>query len=121
MDELAPPREGLLPGQGPAIALQNYGSDAAVILDGPSTRQRPAAPAWYVVETLPRAELVAQSHLQRQSFGCFFPQFEKTRRHARRVDRVLAPVFPGYVFVRFDRDRCGIRVGPNRNFHHCGR
>lgn len=44
-------------------------------------------------------------NLSRQSFTAFCPRFRKTRRHARRVDTVLAPVFPGYVFVRFDRNR----------------
>jgi transcription elongation factor/antiterminator RfaH len=61
--------------------------------------------AWYVVETHSRAERVAQSHLERQGFPSFCPQFRKTRRHARRVDEIVAPVFPGYVFAAFDRDR----------------
>lgn len=61
--------------------------------------------AWYVVETLARAEFSAQCNLERQSFVTFCPQFKKTRRHARRVDHIQASVFPGYIFVRFDRNR----------------
>jgi len=68
----------------------------------PDSRRRPA---WYVVETQPRAERVAQAHLERQRFDSFCPRFRKTRRHARRVDEIVAPVFPGYLFVAFDRDR----------------
>lgn len=60
---------------------------------------------WYAVETLPRAEARSQQHLERQNFQCFCPRFRTTRRHARRVEQVLAPLFPGYLFVRFDRRR----------------
>lgn len=62
---------------------------------------------WFVAETLPRSESLAREQLARQEFACFLPRFRKTRRHARRVEQALAPVFPGYIFVRFDpaRDR----------------
>ncbi|WP_066801114.1 transcription termination/antitermination protein NusG [Sphingomonas soli] len=59
---------------------------------------------WYVAETETRGEGVAVANLERQSFTSFCPRFRKVRRHARRVDTVLAPLFPGYVFVRFDVD-----------------
>lgn len=62
-------------------------------------------PRWYVAQTQPRAEILATQHLVRQGFNSFFPRFRKLRRHARRVDEILAPVFPGYIFVCFDRDR----------------
>lgn len=61
--------------------------------------------AWHVVATQPRAEHTAELNLARQGFPAFCPRFRKTRRHARRVDTVLAPVFPGYLFVRFDKLR----------------
>lgn len=61
--------------------------------------------AWFVAETLPRSEARAELQLRRQDFTCFLPRFRKTRSHARRVEHVLAPVFPGYIFVSFDPDR----------------
>lgn len=61
--------------------------------------------AWYVAETTARGEDQAQRNLKWQGFASFCPRFRKLRRHARRVDYHLAPVFPGYLFVRFDRDR----------------
>ncbi|MDE2596774.1 MAG: transcriptional activator RfaH [Sphingomonadales bacterium] len=57
---------------------------------------------WYVVETLPRKEMLAHSNLQMQHFKCFLPRYRKTRRHARKVDTVLAPLFPNYMFVELD-------------------
>lgn len=61
--------------------------------------------AWYVAETNVRGEAEAQRNLERQGFASFCPRFRKQRRHARRVDYRLTPVFPGYLFVRFDSQR----------------
>lgn len=63
--------------------------------------------AWYVAETQPQGEAKAQSHLARQGFATFCPRFRKQRHHARRIDDVLVPVFPGYLFIRFDCNRDG--------------
>lgn len=65
---------------------------------------------WYVAETEPRKEMIAIQHLEQQSFDCFCPRLQKVRRHARRIETVLAPLFPGYVFVNFDADRVGWRA-----------
>ena len=62
---------------------------------------------WYVARTQPNAELRACRHLQRQGFDTYMPCYLKRRRHARmtRCSTSLAdPLFPGYVFVRFDPD-----------------
>src|SRR3954468_18818076 len=57
---------------------------------------------WYVVQTRPRAEVKAATHLQRQGFEIYFPRYLKSRRHARRVETVAAPLFPRYMFVAMD-------------------
>lgn len=66
---------------------------------------QPAGPGltfdkWYVAATQPQKEALAQGQLQNQGFGAFVPRFRKQRRLARRVVDVLAPVFPGYIFVQ---------------------
>ncbi len=60
---------------------------------------------WFVAETLPRKERIAEINLGRQSFASLCPRMRTVKRHARRVENVLTPVFPGYVFVRFDPRR----------------
>lgn len=60
------------------------------------------APSWFVVRTHPHAEKLAASHLRRQGFETYLPLYRKRRRHARRVETVAAPMFPGYLFVAFD-------------------
>ncbi len=57
---------------------------------------------WFVVATKPNNEKTAEFNLQQQGFKVFLPLIEKTRRHARRVEKVLRPFFPGYLFVQFD-------------------
>jgi transcriptional antiterminator RfaH len=61
--------------------------------------------SWFAVQTMPRAEDKARSHLVRQNYETYLPRLRKKRRHARRVETVLRPLFPGYLFVRFDPER----------------
>lgn len=57
---------------------------------------------WYVVQTQPRAERRAATHLARQGFEVYLPCYLKKRRHARRVETMPAPLFPRYLFVSID-------------------
>jgi transcriptional antiterminator RfaH len=57
---------------------------------------------WYVVQTRPRAEVKAAAQLARQGFDIYLPRYLKRRRHARRIDTVVAPLFPRYMFVAVD-------------------
>ena len=57
---------------------------------------------WYVVHTQPRAEGQALRHLEMQGYLVFCPRYRRTVRHARKTRSVLAPLFPGYLFVRFN-------------------
>ena len=60
--------------------------------------------AWYVVNTKTREESKALFNLKYQGFNTYLPLYKKTRRHARRIDTVSAPLFPKYLFVEFDMD-----------------
>jgi len=57
---------------------------------------------WYAVQTHPRAEIKAATHLSRQGFENYLPRYLKRRRHARRTENVIAPLFPRCVFVAID-------------------
>ena len=57
---------------------------------------------WYVVHTQTQQESRAEMNLRRQGFEAWLPLIRRARRHARRMDSVLAPLFPGYLFVRLD-------------------
>lgn len=62
---------------------------------------------WYAVKCLANREAAASAHLGNQNFPVFLPRNQRTRRHARKIETVLAPFFPGYLFVQLDltRDR----------------
>jgi transcriptional antiterminator RfaH len=55
-----------------------------------------------VVQTHSHAETKASRHLQRQGFEIYLPRYLKKRRHARRTETVIVPLFPRYLFVAVD-------------------
>lgn len=57
---------------------------------------------WYVAQTLVGKEVYASANLERQKFESFLPRFRKVVSHARKRHEVLAPLFPGYLFIKFD-------------------
>jgi len=66
---------------------------------------RVKAKRWYAVQCQPHRERTAAAHLSNQDFRVFLPLREKTRRHARRIETVTVPFFPGYLFVQLDLSR----------------
>lgn len=61
-----------------------------------------AEPAWFVVQTKLNAEANAARNLVRQGFEIYLPRYLKRRSHARKIEKVAAPLFPRYLFVRID-------------------
>jgi transcriptional antiterminator RfaH len=62
--------------------------------------------SWFVVRTQSRAEVKAMQHLINQGFVAYLPRYRRRVRHARRNEIVLRPLFPGYLFVNLDPERC---------------
>lgn len=58
--------------------------------------------AWYVAQTRPRQEAVAELNLQRQDFTCYLPRFTRRKRVRGHWQSVTEPLFPGYIFVNLD-------------------
>lgn len=58
--------------------------------------------SWYVAYTHASSENKASDHLRRQGFEVYLPRTRRWRRHARRREAVLGPLFPRYLFVGFD-------------------
>ena len=57
---------------------------------------------WIAVNTHANAETQAVLNLRRQRYDCYCPTYPAQRRHARKVEAVRRPLFPGYVFVDLD-------------------
>lgn len=60
---------------------------------------------WFAARTHPYRENCAQFNINRLGFRTFFPRVRRTVRHARKLRNILAPLFPGYVFVILDLSR----------------
>jgi transcriptional antiterminator RfaH len=54
---------------------------------------------WFVVRTKPRQEEIATMHYIRQGFAVYAPKVQSIRRHARKTEQVMRPLFPGYIFL----------------------
>jgi transcription antitermination factor NusG len=57
---------------------------------------------WFVARVHPNRENSAQFNLTRLGFRSFAPRLKRTIRHARKSRDVLAPLFPGYIFLILD-------------------
>ncbi len=65
------------------------------------------APAWYVAYTQPQAEYRAKDHLEARDFECFLPTVSTPYPRRGKED---APLFPGYLFVRYELQEQGTRA-----------
>ena len=54
---------------------------------------------WVVVQTKPSQEKLAQLNLEKQGYQTYCPRIVKRCSHARKVQNVLRPLFPGYLFL----------------------
>jgi len=61
-------------------------------------------PAWYVLQTKPRAEGVAAYHLQRNDIAVYFPKFVVSREQPGEAasSDTIEPLFPGYLFAHLN-------------------
>jgi transcriptional antiterminator RfaH len=59
---------------------------------------------WIVVNTNPHRERLVLDNLRRQALNAYCPMIRRRWSHARRVESVLRPLFPGYLFVQANAD-----------------
>jgi len=59
---------------------------------------------WIVVNTNPHRERLVLENLRRQALNAYCPMVRKQRSHARRIETVLRPLFPSYLFVQANAD-----------------
>ncbi len=61
---------------------------------------------WYALQSKSHSEARVLHHLERKSIPAFLPLVEVIRRYpSRRITR-LEPLFPGYLFARFEAADC---------------
>ena len=57
---------------------------------------------WYAVNTKPHQEHQAEQNLERIGVEAFSPLLERRKVVRRKIQTVVGPLFPGYIFARFD-------------------
>ena len=62
---------------------------------------------WFILQFKPNAHHQAVKNLNRQGFEIFLPFLDTTSRKASRFISTAQPLFPGYMFIRFDRTKSG--------------
>ena len=68
---------------------------------------------WFALQVRVRHEGEVTVHLQGKGYEWFLPTYKERRRWSDRVKQVDAPLFPGYVFCRFNpNDRFPILKTP---------
>jgi len=70
-------------------------------------------PVWYALQVWSRKESTVLSQLQCQGYECFLPTYKSRRQWSDRVKELEQPLFPGYLFSRFDfQNRRGLVMTP---------
>lgn len=57
---------------------------------------------WYVLCTKSNQEKQAERNIRRMGVECFLPLLQEQKTIRRKVRTVIAPLFPGYLFVRIN-------------------
>jgi len=60
---------------------------------------------WYAISTKPHQEKQAELHIKQCGIECFLPLLKESKIIRRMRKTVIGPLFPGYLFARFDLDK----------------
>ena len=58
---------------------------------------------WFILQFKANSHLQAAKNLNQQGFETFLPLHNSTSRKSSRFKNTSRPLFPGYMFIRFDR------------------
>jgi transcriptional antiterminator RfaH len=58
---------------------------------------------WFILQFKPNSHHQAKKNLTRQGFEVFLPLHDTTSRNLSRFINTTKPLFPGYMFIKFDR------------------
>jgi transcription antitermination factor NusG len=68
---------------------------------------------WFALQVRSRREALIAALLQAQGYECFLPLYKSIRRWSDRLKELEQPLFPGYLFSRFDfRNRRRLLMTP---------
>ena len=59
---------------------------------------------WFILQFKSNSHRIAAKNLNQQGFETFLPLHDTTSRKLSRFINTSKPLFPGYMFIRFDRE-----------------
>jgi len=60
---------------------------------------------WFIINTKPRQEEIAKSNLESQGLEVYLPMYiRKVKKKKVKIGNIV-PLFPGYIFARFDVEK----------------
>ena len=62
--------------------------------------------SWFALQVRSRREPAVAAQLLEQGYECFLPLYKSVRRWSDRMKEIEQPLFPGYLFSRFDYQNC---------------
>jgi len=62
--------------------------------------------SWFALQVRSRRESSIAAQLIEQGYECFLPLYKSVRRWSDRMKELEQPLFPGYLFSRFDYLNC---------------
>src|ERR1051326_3848445 len=57
---------------------------------------------WYALQLKPRFEKTVAMHLRHKGYEEYLPTYRSRRQWSDRVKEVEVPLFPGYIFCKFE-------------------
>jgi transcription antitermination factor NusG len=63
------------------------------------------ATQWYALRVRSRFEKIVALHLQNKGYEEYLPVYRSRRRWSDRIKEIELPLFPGYIFCKFDISR----------------
>jgi transcription antitermination factor NusG len=68
---------------------------------------------WFALHVRPRFEKFSANHLSEKGYEVFLPTYVSKRKWSDRVKTISLPLFPSYIFCRFDiQSRLPILIAP---------
>ena len=97
-----------------SVAFRLWSSGATSLTYSNDFQNRAVSPLpWFALQVRCRREALVLGHLEARSYECFLPLYKSVRQWSDRRKEVEQPLFPGYLFSRFDfRNRGPLLMTP---------
>jgi transcription antitermination factor NusG len=87
-----------------AVAMSNYGAAMQACASREHDSESVTTPAqqWYALAVKPRHDRAVSGALEHKGYQTLVPLYKKRHRYSERTRESELPLFPGYIFCRFN-------------------